>query len=172
VRPDCAGYAAGLAEVLPYRDEKSERPLRRGVAFVAVRSDGAVLLRERPPKGLLGGMLEVPSSPWEEAEPNRKSASHHAPLEADWRRLPGLVEHTFTHFQLELSVCRAEVPLDATPKRAADPERCRFVARRDLARAAIPSVMWKVLRHALEAERLSPAAQALRGQLRARRRSA
>ena len=65
VRPDCRGYADGLAEVLPYRAEKGERPLRRGIAFVALRQDGAVLLRERPLRGLLGGMLETPSSPWE-----------------------------------------------------------------------------------------------------------
>ena len=64
LRPDCAAYAAGLAEVLPYREAKAERPMRRGAAFVALRADGAVLLRERPLKGLLGGMLETPSSPW------------------------------------------------------------------------------------------------------------
>ncbi|HET7852022.1 MAG TPA: A/G-specific adenine glycosylase, partial [Methyloceanibacter sp.] len=60
----CAGHAQGLAEVLPCREEKAERPTRRGHVFVALRADGAVLLRERPLKGLLGGMLETPSSPW------------------------------------------------------------------------------------------------------------
>ena len=62
----CEAHAQGLAEVLPYRDAKAERPTRRGVAFVALRDDSAVLLRERPLKGLLGGMLETPSSPWTE----------------------------------------------------------------------------------------------------------
>ena len=74
VRPDCRGYADGLAEALPYREAKGERPVRRGATFVAVRADGAVLLRERPLHGLLGGMLETPSSPWEEAEPGGNSA--------------------------------------------------------------------------------------------------
>ncbi|MGB6907115.1 MAG: A/G-specific adenine glycosylase, partial [Methyloceanibacter sp.] len=69
LRPGCAGLAQGLAEVLPYRGEKAERPLRRGAAFVVLRQDGAVLLRQRPLKGLLGGMLEPPSSPWLEAAP-------------------------------------------------------------------------------------------------------
>ena len=62
----CEAHAQGLAEVLPYRDAKAERPTRRGVAFVALRDDDTVLLRERPLKGLLGGMLETPSSPWTE----------------------------------------------------------------------------------------------------------
>jgi A/G-specific adenine glycosylase len=152
VRPDCQGYAEGLAEILPYRKEKAERPIRGGATFVAIRSDGAVLLRERPLKGLLGGMLETPSSPWEENAPNGKAVRDHAPLKADWRKLPGLVEHTFTHFHLELSVYRAEVGPDAAPKRAASPERCRWLRLRELAGAALPSVMRKVISHALKEE--------------------
>ena len=177
VRPECRGFAQGLAEALPYRDEKAARPMRRGAAFVAIRSDGAVLLRERPLRGLLGGMLETPSSPWEEAEPNGNSVRDHAPLKAEWLKVPGRVEHTFTHFHLELAVYRAEVGPDAVPKRAAMPERCRFVARRDLASAALPSVMRKVLSHAFEAEarsakRSSPAVRASAVPPRARHRLA
>lgn len=147
LRPDCRGYAQGLADALPYREEKSERPVRRGAAFVAFRPDGAVLLRERPLRGLLGGMLETPSTPWEEAEPNESSVRDHAPLAADWRKLPGLVEHTFTHFHLELSVYRAEVGPDVAPRRTAQPERCRWLKPRELAGAALPSLMRKVLAH-------------------------
>jgi A/G-specific adenine glycosylase len=173
LRPDCRGFAEGLAEALPYRAAKGERPVRRGATFVAVRADGAVLLRERPLHGLLGGMLETPSSPWEEAEPDGNSARRYAPVAADWRKLPGLVEHTFTHFHLQLSVYRAEVGQDAQPKRAAEPERCLWLKPRALADAALPSVMRKVLLHALEERRVvSPAARASPAPRHARRRSA
>jgi len=121
-----------------------ERPVRRGATYVAIRSDGAVLLRERPLKGLLGGMLETPSSPWGDEVPKGKVVHIHAPVKAEWRKVPGLVEHTFTHFHLELSVYRAEVGPDAVVKRAASPARCRWrpagigqrVRRR--ARSALP----------------------------------
>jgi A/G-specific adenine glycosylase len=100
----------------------------------------------------------------------------HAPLSAQWREVPGLVEHTFTHFRLELAVYRAEVPLDAALTSAASPDLCRWVQFRDLYGAALPSVMRKVLAHALErdarkgsAKRAAPAAAA---PARARRRSA
>jgi len=174
VREDCRGFAEGLAEALPYRQAKPERPIRRGAAFVALREDGAVLLRQRPPQGLLGGMLETPGSPWAEGRPNGKPLDDYAPLKAGWRKLPGLVTHTFTHFHLELTVYRAEVGLKARPKRAAEPERCGFVARRDLARAALPSVMRKVLDHAFEAEAANANAgrQASPARPRAKRRSA
>jgi A/G-specific adenine glycosylase len=147
-RPCCAAHESGLAEVLPYRDEKKERPTRRATAFVAVRDDGAVLLRERPLRGLLGGMLEVPSSPWIEATPSEKG-SRHAPLKANWRELPGLVEHTFTHFHLELRVLRADAGAEPSLSRTASPEHCLWLKPRDFHRAALPSVMKKVLAFAL-----------------------
>ncbi len=150
VRPACAGYARGLAEGLPVKPAKGERPTRRGAAFVAVRTDGAVLLRERPPTGLLGGMLETPSTPWVEDRPGRQAVAVHAPVTAEWRAVPGRVEHTFTHFHLELAVYCAHVDRKARVLKAAAPARCRWVGRGQLPDAALPSVMRKVLAHALE----------------------
>ena len=176
VRPDCRGFAVGLTEQLPYKAAKAERPTWRGAAFVAIREDGTVLLRERPPKGLLGGMLETPSTPWEERHPE-EAAEGHAPLIADWACVPGIVTHTFTHFHLELTVYRAEVGRDAELTPAADSARCRWVAQRDLAHAALPSVMRKVLAHALGDDGVSSngrrvTKRASAGPQRARRRSA
>jgi A/G-specific adenine glycosylase len=171
VRPRCAGYAEGLANVLPHRDEKAERPVRRGVAFVVLREDGAVLLRERPLKGLLGGMLETPSTPWAEAQPLAIEA--HAPVDSEWQKVPGRVEHTFTHFHLVLEVLRAEVGLKAALTEAALPERCRWVHVRALHAAALPSLMRKVFDHALEPDaRARRRAQAPAAPTRAKRRSA
>jgi len=157
VRGWCRGHADGLAEALPLREEKTDRPLRRGVTFVALREDGAVLLRERPLRGLLGGMLETPSSPWAEEKGSSSGGTGHAPLKAEWKRLPGLVQHTFTHFHLELSVYRAEVRIDVEPMRSAHPERCRWLNPREFTDAALPSVMRKVLSHALSDDELRPA---------------
>jgi A/G-specific adenine glycosylase len=166
--PGCAAHAECLAEVLPYRDAKPVRPVRRGHAFVALREDGSVLLRERPPKGLLGGMLETPSSPWVEGS-WRGLDLDHAPLKARWREVPGLVGHTFTHFHLELAVYLAEVTSAGKLTQATPPERCHWVHVRDLHRAALPSVMRKVLAHALDAKAQARAAAA---PPRARRQSA
>ena len=164
----CEAHAQGLAEILPYREEKPERPTRRGHAFVALREDGAVLLRERPLKGLLGGMLETPSSPWTEGTWHELELDH-APLRAEWREVPGLVEHTFTHFHLELAVYLAEVSAEAKLTKSAQPERCRWLHVRDLHSAALPSVMRKVLAHALAAK---PLARVAGAPPRVRRRSA
>jgi A/G-specific adenine glycosylase len=67
LRTHCLAHARGIARTLPVKAKKGEKPRRFGAVFIAVRRDGAVLLRRRPPKGLLGGMLEVPSTAWEAA---------------------------------------------------------------------------------------------------------
>ncbi len=144
VRPDCDGQARGIAASLPVKAPKKERPVRYGAAFVAVRDDGAVLLRRRPPKGLLGGMLEVPSSDWVGARADRADVLEAAPLVADWLPLTGGVAHTFTHFHLELDVFRAG---GVSP--AETPPGCRWHPQDELPGAALPSVMRKVLAHAL-----------------------
>ena len=138
----CAAYRAGIAEQLPARAEKAERPTRRGVVFWLERDDGAVLLRRRPPQGLLGGMVEVPGTPWRAEEWSTDEALAFAPLATDWRALRGAVRHTFTHFHLELSVLAA---------RAAAPVEGQWCPRRDLDDAGLPSVMQKVVKLALRA---------------------
>jgi A/G-specific adenine glycosylase len=106
----CAACAAGNPEAYPVKAEKADRPTRRGAAFVAVREDGAILIRRRPERGLLGGMSEVPGTEWS-SQFNDLAATADAPFQASWRRLPGAVVHVFTHFRLELSVFRAEASM-------------------------------------------------------------
>ena len=140
----CRARAAGLQETFPRKQPKTEGALRRGAAFVALRPDNAILLRTRAPKGLLGGMAEPPTSAWS-ADYDFSGVMADAPLDAAWKRLPGLVRHTFTHFPLELTVFVGKVA-SGTPA----PDNMRWTPRAALADEALPNVMKKVLAHALE----------------------
>ncbi|MEA2987428.1 MAG: A/G-specific adenine glycosylase [Alphaproteobacteria bacterium] len=142
----CLARAGGEPERFPVKAPKREGRLRRGAAFVAVRADGHVLVRARPPKGLLGGMTEVPTGEWTH-DFNEDGALAAAPrlAGAAWRRIPGVVSHVFTHFPLELVVYRAQVPA-----RAGAPAGARWVALADLPGEALPNVMRKVVAHALK----------------------
>ncbi len=144
----CAGLHLGIAATLPRKARKKPVPLRKGVAFWVERDDGAVLLRRRPDKGLLGGMMEVPSTEWGPHHPENLEA--HAPLAARWQRLPGLVEHTFTHFHLEMEVLKAVV-IDVESLRGG----YRWVPIAELQGEALPTVMRKVV--ALATNPLLPA---------------
>lgn len=150
LQQDCHAHASGIASTLPKKLARQPRPVRSGVAFLALREDGAVLLRRRPPTGLLGGMLEVPSTEWSDTAVPIDMALAGAPIRSDWWTVPGCITHTFTHFTLELQVLRAIVPADAALTFWAEPERCTWVARQDLARVALPSLMRKVVAHALK----------------------
>ena len=97
----CRGHASGCPESLPRKVPRRERPLRQGAAFFVRRPDGAVLVRTRPPNGLLGGMTEFPGSPWS-ADFDAAVAARQAPVAASYRKLDKSVSHVFTHFALRL----------------------------------------------------------------------
>ena len=61
-----------------------------------------------------------------------------------WRKMAGVVRHVFTHFPLELTVYRGEVPRDA-----ASPAGTRWIAIAQLVNEALPSLMRKVVAHGL-----------------------
>lgn len=113
LREDCTALRAGDPEFYPVRLARKERPARRGAAFVAVREDGAILLRKRPTSGLLGGMTEVPTTDWT-ARQDGESTPAAAPFLADWVAC-GSITHIFTHFALELAVFRAGYDGPAPP---------------------------------------------------------
>lgn len=140
----CRGRIAGIAEMLPRKVPKTDRPTRRGAAFVVLSGEGRLLLRRRAARGMLGGMHEVPATPWDSKTGWQADPDHHAPVDGvTWTALPGVVRHSFSHFHLELEVFA--VRLRGEPAIAGgtwwDLDR--------LDDAALPSVMAKVVRHAL-----------------------
>jgi A/G-specific adenine glycosylase len=137
----CRARRAGIAESLPARAPKSRRPMRHGVVFWTVRADGAVLLRRRPENGLLGGMIEVPSTEWRARPWSLDEAVPEAPVAAAWRPLGGVVRHGFTHFELELSIVAGTAGHGAGEALWCPVDR--------VSDHALPTVMKKVVRHAL-----------------------
>jgi len=140
----CAAQKADIQKELPRRVKKAAKPVRRGVAFWVIRDDGSILLRRRPDKGLLGGMIEVPSTDWLEREWTTANAKKTAPIKASWTLLPGIVRHTFTHFDLEISILAARVCDEENPKNAI------WVAPDRLGKHALPTVMKKIVGLALK----------------------
>nr|WP_314437453.1 A/G-specific adenine glycosylase [uncultured Brevundimonas sp.] len=125
----CRGFAGGTPELYPVRAKKAERPHRQGVAYVMIDAEGRVALERRPEKGLLGGMMGLPTSAWAVG-----AAEAAPPVAADWREA-GAVEHVFTHFSLTLSVRTARV----------DGGGGYEWMGREAARAALPTVFAKAL---------------------------
>lgn len=114
----CRGYLEGIAEQLPQKAPKRQKPTRHGVVFVAVNKAGEAFMERRPEKGLLGGMMAFPSVGWTETngpDADFQAAKTAAPFAAQWCQLPTPVHHVFTHFALEMTIYYAETdqPLTA-----------------------------------------------------------
>lgn len=94
----CRGRALGDPLRLPVKAAKKPKPRRRGTVFWIERA-GAVWLVTRPGKGLLGGMRALPDDGWSA----RADGSGDAPVAGAWQP-GGVVQHGFTHFDLELAL--------------------------------------------------------------------
>jgi A/G-specific adenine glycosylase len=87
-------------------------------------------------------MMEIPSTPWEAKLPRDVVA----PLTADWNKLKAPIEHTFTHFHLQLNVWKTATAEQSLP--AGD--GYRWVHKDELVHEALPSLMRKVVVAALD----------------------
>jgi A/G-specific adenine glycosylase len=126
LREDCAARASGRPEDFPERKSKAVRPQRYGVAWWTER-DGHVWLVRRPPRGLLGGTVALPTSDWTEAPCPPAN------------RL-GSVRHVFTHFALQLDIVSSEEPVGEG----------RWQPIESLAEAGLPTLFRRAVAAALE----------------------
>ncbi|MHA7872757.1 MAG: A/G-specific adenine glycosylase [Hyphococcus sp.] len=138
----CSACAAGRPEDFPQKAPKKAKPLRKGAVFALFNAKGEMLFERRPEKGLLGGMLGLPGTPWADALPADIFAS--APPAAHWAPA-GAVAHVFTHFHLTLDVYVARAPKGFRRKNDQ-----RWLAPAD---AKLPTVMKKALDLAIDARK-------------------
>ena len=138
-REPCLARVEGTQESFPRKAAKKAGAMRFGAAFVLLREDGALLLRTRPPKGLLGGMAEVPTSEWR-ADYELDGAWQDAPVVTRWEQMAPPVRHVFTHFPLDLTVFKASAPVDTQA-----PAGTRFTPLAALGQEPLSGVMVKVL---------------------------
>lgn len=124
------------AGLYPRKQAKSERPERLGHAFIFYTKSGQIFVEKRAEKGMLGGMLGLPTSDWDKAgnvvDYNIKST-----------RKIGIVRHIFSHFTLHLTVKSKCITADEIKilKR-----KGQFVELSEIDKAGLPSVFLKAIK--------------------------
>ena len=125
---------------LPARAAKPERPVRVGIAFLALREDAHVLLRRapggRPARRHAGGAFDGLGR---DAAARQRGAAHGAGaggVVGGAGRASCTPSRTSAWRRWSIAPI---VPADASLTFWADPQRCQWVARRDLDRAALPT---------------------------------
>jgi A/G-specific adenine glycosylase len=137
IQQGCIATKTADPTQFPVKPTKAERPVRKGHAYVMLDEQGDVYLQSRPTKGLLGGMTEVPGSPWATDLPPTDY-----PAAGNWRH-HGQIVHIFTHFRLELEVWSAQIdPAGLSegwwaPRQALEGEALPTLFRKVLAQAGL-----------------------------------
>lgn len=106
----CAGRHLPEPAVLPVKPVKSAKPVRQGKVLLITNQDQQVVMMQRPPSGLLGGMLGFPSSGWDKTAIDQTLAA--ALADKPLLDLPDQLKHTFTHFTAELQISLVQIDKD------------------------------------------------------------
>ncbi|MBY0341621.1 MAG: A/G-specific adenine glycosylase [Rhodocyclaceae bacterium] len=128
----CVANREGRVAELPTPRPKKTVPEREGI-FLIMQSEHGILLEQRPPSGIWGGLLCLPELP-AGADAAQHVQQHYGVTAQQWQELPAL-RHTFTHFHLTLRPLHARV----TQLPAAMEGNLRWLAAADHAAAALPT---------------------------------
>ena len=142
VRVDCVARAKNLTAVLPGRKPRRALP-KRATVMLLMRHADKILLEQRPPHGIWGGLWSLPEVTHQrDARSTCRrlggEVSHIAPLPA--------VDHGFTHFQLTIQplVIGVRKPRVATPAKLSA-SRTRWVPLSDIASTGLPAPVRKII---------------------------
>lgn len=136
IAPYCAAYQAGAAEAYPVKFAKRAKPARFGTAYWIER-DGHVLLVRREGRGMLAGMRALPDDRWTA----RKDGDRLSPFASNWRILAQIVQHSFTHFTIEMRIAVTEGPTR--------PEYGEYWPINSLDKAGLPTLFMKAAKAVL-----------------------
>jgi A/G-specific adenine glycosylase len=138
VAADCVARLEGRIAELPGKRARRELP-RRAVQVLLVERAGEVLLERRPSTGVWGRLWSLPEIPLG-GDPVAAMRERYG-VRAKVVETLAPVEHAFTHYALTMHPSR----LTAREPDGGMPAECVWLSRADLAGAALPSPIRKLL---------------------------
>ncbi|GAB4419516.1 MAG: A/G-specific adenine glycosylase [Bacteroidia bacterium] len=127
----CQAAHEGLTHLLPVK-EKPARRVRYFHFYYLTDAQGAFVVRQRPARGLWGGLWELPNEEVDRAQWEARQS------------LPGAVfrlalKHVFTHFDMHIQVFACQAAADS-----AETHRGRFISTENIATFAFPRAMLNI----------------------------
>lgn len=147
VDAECEGLARGINESLPVKAPRRERPHHDVTAAVIRRDDGYLLIAQRKPEAMLGGLWEFPGGKCQPGESLanclRREIREELGMEIEVGQYLTTIQHGYTHFRISLHVfeCRH---LDGDPS-ALDCADWRWVRLNELDDFAFPVTDQKII---------------------------
>ena len=137
----CVAKREDRISELPAPRPKKAVPERESI-FLIMQSEHGVLLEQRPPSGIWGGLLCLPELP-AELDADSHAQQQYGITAQQWQELPAL-RHTYTHFRLTLRPLHVRV----TQVPTAMDSNLRWLAAADYAAAALPAPIRTLLERA------------------------
>jgi A/G-specific adenine glycosylase len=108
----CAGHREGDAETFPSKAPRKSKPVKATGMLLIRNERGEVLLEQRPPTGIWGGLWGLPECDAGLSPDTREFGSLGLTLAVE--RAGSTIRHTFTHFHLDITPIPARVhaPMD------------------------------------------------------------
>ena len=109
---DCRAYQAGSIASYPGSKPKKAKPVRTAQLLILRDDNERILLQQRPPSGIWGGLWSLPECPLEEQI--ETWCQHNLGISAVQQHQLRLRRHSFTHFHLDITPVLLQVK--KTPK--------------------------------------------------------
>lgn len=148
VRGDCQAYALGKVSTYPMPRPRKIIPQRQSQLLLITNPAGEVLLQQRPPSGIWGGLWSLPECPPELSAENwcKQQLNARVITESSWPEL----KHTFSHFQLTITPIRLEVRPEN--KRVMEPDATVWYKTHHSTQLGLPAPIKQLLQQLAETE--------------------
>jgi len=144
---ECDGLAQGVQESLPVKSLRRVLPHYDVTAAIIRRDDGCLLIAQRKPEAMLGGLWEFPGGKCQPGESLldclRREIREELGVEIEVGRQLATIRHSYTHFRISLHVFEC-CHLDREPQ-ALDCADWRWVWPTDLQNFAFPVTDQKII---------------------------
>lgn len=106
----CAAHAQGRATDYPAPKPRASRPLRHTLLLMLQNSRGEVLLEQRPPAGIWGGLWSFPECIADASVPDvRQWCAAYLGYSLEGLEYWPVLRHSFSHFDLDITPAQARV---------------------------------------------------------------
>ncbi len=138
----CESHQKNLQSLLPLKIKKiGKKNVKYTRAYVLINEQDEILVRNRPSKGMLASMLEVPNDVWVE---NKKFLSHDELISKLKTKLKhkGSIEYSFSHFNLETDIYFGNIKKNKL-------SQANWIKKTHYSKSGLPTVMKKIVEVAI-----------------------
>ena len=134
----CQSFKKNLQLQIPLKlKKKNIKPIKYTRAYVIVNEKNEILVRNRPEKGMLASMLEVPNDDWVKDKKSLTTDNSVRNLKTKLKH-KGLFEYSFSHFNLETEIFYGNV-------KKAKLAKSNWIKKSSYSSSRMPTVMKKIV---------------------------